>query len=114
MTESELLDRVERLTAPMAPLAESLGLQPCDGGFRVKETETHLIAVVRMLFNWRVARTPKADLMTYDRGWCYAGTGPASFIAAVLAAMAWDGADETEPEGWNKNVQTGEWREPEG
>jgi hypothetical protein len=95
-----------------ASLAEGMGLQPCDGGYRVKETETHYIEVVRMIYNWRLATTPKHSPMTYERGWCYAGTGPVSFTAAVLAAMAWDGADGTEPEGWNKNIQTGEWREP--
>lgn len=111
--ERELLERVAMLTEPMAPLAESLGLQPCDGGFRVKETETHYIEVVRMIYNWRLATTPKHSPMTYDRSWCYAGTGAPSFTAAVLAARAWDGADGTEPVGWNKNNQTGDWREPE-
>jgi hypothetical protein len=32
--------------------------------------------------------------------------------AAVLAVEAWDGSDDTGLEGWNKNNQTGEWREP--
>lgn len=82
-------------------------------GLRIKETETHRIFVIPMLYNWRIARSPKDNPMTYDRGWCYAGRGMASFVAAVLAAWAWDGADDTEPEGWNKNIQTGAWREPE-
>ena len=74
-------------------------LQPCDGGgFRVKETETHWVDVVPMIYNWRLARTPKDSPLTYDRGWCYYGTGTASFTAAVLAAMAWD-----------KNAFTGEY-----
>lgn len=93
-------------------LADQYGLTRCDGGYRVKETETHWVDVVRMIYNWRVARTPKDAPWRYDRGWCYAGTDPASFITAVLAALAWDGADSTEPAGWNKNIQTGEWREP--
>lgn len=87
-------------------------LQVMDGAFRVKETPTHWVDVVPMLYNYRVARTPKSSPMTYDRGWCYAGTGIDSFTAAVLAAHAWDGGDDTEPEGWNKNLQTHEWREP--
>lgn len=95
-----------------ALLAETYGLEPTDGGYRVKETATHYVDVTRMIYNWRVCRTPKDFPETYDRGWCYAGTGPTSFTAAVLAAMAWDGADDTEPAGWNKNVQTGEWRGP--
>jgi hypothetical protein len=89
----------------------ALDLTPVDGGLRVKETETHYIDVLRMIYNWRIARTPKDSPMTYDRGWCYAGTGDAALWRAVLAAAAWDGADDTEPEGWSKNIQTGEWRE---
>ena len=106
------LSDILRMADASADLAEEMGLQSCDGGYRVKETETHYIEVVRMIFNWRLATTPKHSPMTYDRGWCYAGTGLRSFMAAVLAAMAWDGADGSEPDGWNKNIQTGEWREP--
>jgi hypothetical protein len=87
-------------------------LVPCDGGFKVKETATHSVVVIRMIYNWRLATVPKSCPMSYDRGWCYAGTGPASLARAVLAAAVWDGSDDTEPEGWNKNIQTGEWREP--
>jgi len=85
-----------------------------DGGFRVKETPTHWVDVVRMIYNWRVARTPKDAPMTYDRHWCFAGTGWKSLVVAVLAATEWDGGDATDPPGWNKNGQTGEWREPAG
>jgi hypothetical protein len=94
-------------------LAAGMGLEHIDGGWRVKTAGTHYLDVMRQIWNWRLVTTPLDDPLGYDRGWCYAGTGPASFLAAVLAAMAWDGADGTEPEGWNKNVQTGEWREPE-
>jgi hypothetical protein len=90
------------------------GLTLTDGGFRVKETPWGYVDVVPMIYNWRVCRIPLNDPFSYDRGWCYAGTGPASFAAAVLAARAWDGGDDTEPAGWNKNVQTGEWRAPGG
>jgi len=83
---------------------------PVDGGFRVKETETHWVDVNRMIFNWRVARMPKAEERSYDRHWCFAGTGFPALVRAVQAAVEWDGGDRTEPEGWNKNGQTGEWR----
>ena len=89
----------------------ALQLTATDGGVRVKETGTHYIDVIRMIYNWRIARTPKSDPMCYDRGWCYAGTDYGSFTRAVLAAAEWDGADDTEPEGWSKNTQTGEWRD---
>lgn len=35
-------------------------------------------------------------------------------LTAVLAAADWDGGDDTEPVGWNKNGRTGEWRPPPG
>jgi hypothetical protein len=81
-------------------------------GWRVKETSAHFIDVLVQIYNYRIARTPKACPLTCDRYYCYAGKGPATLLAAVLAASAWDGGDDTEPPGWNKNGQTGEWREP--
>jgi hypothetical protein len=89
-------------------------LTSIDGGFRVKETDTHHLDVLAMLFNWRLCTTPKSCPLVYDRSWCYAGRGVDSLLAAVAAAAAWDGSDDTEPVGWNKNNQTGKWREPAG
>lgn len=86
---------------------------PIEGGWRVKETPTHYIDVLVQLYNWRVARTPKADPYCIDRFWCYSGTGMSTLMLALGAAWAWDGADDTEPEGWNKNGQTREWRAPD-
>lgn len=102
-----------RLTSELA--AAGLGELPWDGrvgGWLVKTTETHLVHVLPMVFSYRVATTPVDIPYVYDRHWCYVGLGPLSFTAAVLAAHAWDGADTTEPVGWNKNGQSGEWREP--
>jgi hypothetical protein len=81
-------------------------LQPREdgSGFRVKETETHWIEVLYMIWNWRIVRTPKCSPGTYDRGWCYFGTDLLTFAAAVLAASAWDGADDSEPAGYSKNA----------
>jgi hypothetical protein len=93
-------------------LAAGGELTPVDGGYRVKETATHFIEVYLQIYNWRLVTTPKSDPLCWSRGWCYAGTGVQSFTAAVMAAKAWDGSAGTEPEGWNKNLQTGEWREP--
>lgn len=74
------------------------------GGWRVKETATHYVEVIPMIYNWRIVRTPKASPLTYDRGWCYEGTGPETFSAVVLAAWAWDGGDDTEPAGYFKRA----------
>lgn len=82
-------------------------------GFRVKETDTHFIDLVPMLFNWRVHTVRKDDPLSWgERFWCYEGRDLVTFQRAVAAALAWDGADHTEPEGWNKNGQTQEWRAP--
>lgn len=85
---------------------------PVAGGFRVKETETAWIDVLRMIFNWRVANTLKSDPDSSRRHWCYAGTSLLTLIRAVGAVAEWDGADGSEPEGWNKNGQTDELRKP--
>lgn len=78
-------------------------------GFTVKETETHRIEVHRMLVNWRLARVPKGQVMPIpDRFWCYDGLGPVSLFTAVMSALVWDGADDTRPEGWSRDGQTGE------
>ncbi|WP_394621320.1 hypothetical protein JNUCC0626_20145 [Lentzea sp. JNUCC 0626] len=81
-------------------------------GLRVKQVGPHFIDVVRMAFNWRIVETYVANPLYYARYWCYAGTAHGTFLAAVLAAAVWDGAADTEPLSWNKNGQTGQWREP--
>jgi hypothetical protein len=83
-----------------------------DGGYRVKETGEHWVDVLRMFFSWRIVTTPKDCPEGYDRHWCYAGTSLLALIGTVGAAVDWDGANGTEPAGWNKNGQTEEWREP--
>lgn len=91
----ELLDNADYLT-------------PIDGGYRVKLSDDgrHHIDLLRMLFNWRVVATPVAHPDCYDRGWCYFGTGDQSFRKALLAALVWDGADDTAPAGYDKQVGT--------
>lgn len=84
-------------------------LTPIEGGYHVKDLpDGKCVDVLRMIFNWRVVRTNlKLDDGTHaslDRGWCYQGTGLESFLRAVGEALAWDGADDTEPEGWVKRA----------
>lgn len=88
-------------------LAESL--TPIDGGYRVRTSDDgrHYIDVLRMIYNWRVATTPVDEPMFIDRAWCYFGTGEQSFRKAVLAALAWDGSDDSEPVGYDKRAGSG-------
>lgn len=83
-----------------------------EAGILVKETDTHYIYVMRMAYNWRLhtIRKPLEPMSWSERFWCYEGLGQQTFLRAWLAANAWDGADNTEPAGWNKNGQTHEWR----
>jgi hypothetical protein len=106
------LARIEVLLVTSASPGEHLTV--IDGGWRVKMNDagTHYIDVFIMLFNYRIAATPTDNPYLVDRHWCYAGRGRDALLRCVLAAMAWDGAQDTEPEGWNKNGQTGEWRPP--
>lgn len=87
---------------------------PIDGGWRIKEndTGTHYIDVMVMAFNYRITLTPIAMPYVHDEYWCYAGRTQADLLRTVAAAYAWNGDPNTEPDGWNKNGQTKEWREP--
>lgn len=110
-TASPFMESAE--IAEMLTALAGTEVTPVDGGFRVKETDAHYVDVLRQIFNWRVTRSPKADPWCYDRHWCFAGTSFTTLFRAVQAAGEWDGGDRTDPEGWNKNGQTGEWRAPE-
>lgn len=106
-------DFEEELHALLKPISTTGELKICmiEGGWRIKQTQHHYIDVMRMMFNYRIVTTPVSFPMVYDRHWCYQGTDSRAFTHAVVAAAMWDGSDDTEPEGWNKNGQTGEWRE---
>ena len=87
------------------------GLQETEPGsvWRVKELPGgKYVEVACQIYNWRVCRTDGTD-WGYDRGWCFYGTGFGTFVNAVLAAMVWDGADDSAPPGWDKNAFTGEY-----
>ena len=99
----------EELLTALAAHATSAELVPIDGGFHVKELpDGRCVDVLRMMFNWRIVRTdqrlPNGEHMSMDRAWCYQGTGLDVFLKAVGEALAWDGADDTEPEGWIKRA----------
>lgn len=72
---------------------------------RVKTVGAYHIEVIPMMYNWRL-HTLLVDGEPYDwsvRFWCYEGRSHSALVAAVCAAMIWDGADDTEPVGWIKS-----------
>lgn len=88
-----------------------LDVQPIDGGFRCRTTDNGLyyIDVIEMIYSWRVVRTPVAAPMIYDRGYCYFGfkegaTKVTALLTALAAAVSWDGADDTDPVGFDKKI----------
>lgn len=78
-------------------LASRVSPRPDGTAWRVLETEDSFIEVMPMLFNDRLVVVPKVSPRTYGRFWCYPKGG-----SALLAALAWDGGDDTEPVGWIK------------
>lgn len=105
------VDFLRELLKPIATTGDlQIGL--VEGGWRIKRTDWHYIDVLRMLFSFRVVTTPINFPAVYDRHWCYNGNDAATLIRAVVAAAMWDGRDDTEPTGWNKNGQTKEFVEP--
>lgn len=91
---------------------KDLGVEvtPRWGGLHVKDLEDGLcVDVLRMIFTWRIVRSCYVEGSVdghggQDRAWDYAGTGLDTVRLAVRQALAWDGADKTEPEGWIKRV----------
>jgi hypothetical protein len=59
-----------------------------DNRWRVKETETHYIEILGMLFNFRIVTTPKRSPSIWDRGWCYQGNGVSSWLTVCLAGVS--------------------------
>lgn len=92
------------------------GVQVLPGvGWRVRTTPRCHIDVWAMAFgNLRIVET--RDDLSVGRGWCYAqgDRRPLEHLLGVIAAaLAWDGEEDTEPDGWIKEVGTGR-RRPEG
>jgi len=84
-----------------------------EGGWRIAEDDTWYYDVKRMLFNYRVVRTSKAEPWWHTPGYCYVGTEPIVMLLAMAAAKVWCDTQADEPLYWNKNVETGEYREDE-
>jgi hypothetical protein len=63
-----------------------------------------------MIHNSRVVLTPKHDPTGYDRFWCYTGNTLTDVLRVISLVVTWNDDVDSEPPGWNKNGQTGEWR----
>ena len=82
----------------------TIRLTPIEGGFHVKDLDNGLcVDLMLMIFNWRIVRSDQGHNF-HDRGWCYEGIGSETLLRAAGEAQLWDGADDTEPEGWIKRV----------
>lgn len=65
------------------------------------------VTIYQFIFNARVCIGP-IGASTYDDGYCYGHAAQ-----AVVRAAQWVTAGAAgEPDGWMKNLQTGEFREP--
>lgn len=92
------------------PAFEPAPVTPIDGGWRfgLNITADRYIDILVMFTGCRIVTTYVDMPLTWERGWCYYGNN--SLLRAVLSAMAWDGSHDTEPDGWDKNLQTGKYR----
>lgn len=90
-------------------------VETTESGIRVKVSDDgqHYIDVMTMMFNYRIVTTRVDMPEVYDRFWCYVGKDQQTLLRATAAALTWSGDDDTEPEGWDKNGQTGEFRRKE-
>lgn len=82
-------------------------LTPIDGGYHVRDSEDGLycIDIMRMLYNWRIVRSPKNEGISehrlVDGGWCFYGHGlddqgkertmATAQMRAAMVALVWDG-----------------------
>lgn len=106
------LDDVERSNLPDDPVQTATvlqdGMRNADAGRNIvweyRFPDGRVVTVVNMIYNMRVI---VGDGRMADAGWCYHKN-----IGTVLCAVAWVLEDcEGEPEGWFKNLQTGELRQ---
>lgn len=85
--------------------------------FNVKDTETHHVDIMPLIFTFAIVLTPKTDPMMYEDRWCYN-----SFETAHEAAKRWDASGwvsavrfpeepyKCEPQGWHRHPQSGRRR----
>lgn len=61
-------------------------------------------AICKLMYTWAIY----ADLTAWGYGdrWCFS-----SYAKALTALAEWDGADDTEPQGWHRHPDSGRRRE---
>jgi hypothetical protein len=74
------------------------------GQWRVRELpDGRAVDVLAMIHNARLVVTDVRGT-GYERAWCYSAMHPVlAVLAALGAAMEWDGSDDTTPDGWTKD-----------
>lgn len=60
------------------------------------------IAIVRMIWNWRIAEVEIPGYTYGPRYWCYRGTDTRVFLQAATALAEWKGDPQSEPQNWIK------------
>lgn len=78
-----------------------------EGSFVIAKTDEFVVEVTPMIFNWRVVvATPDQYQSTWEKGYCYFGTGLETLIRATIAAEEWAKGDPftTDPEGYDKRA----------
>lgn len=79
-------------------------ITPIDAGFRLQETETFIVEVRKMLFNWRlVVRRPETP-WAFEHGFCFFGTDLETLTRAVAAGLKWEDPLNTAPAGFDKQA----------
>lgn len=93
----------QQLSLYRSALARDAPIEVIDGGYRVAETETHHIDLIRAGLTWRVRETRKNG-NGHDRIWVYALAGLPGFAFAANAVLDWDGSPGTAPAGGTLQV----------
>jgi hypothetical protein len=81
------------------------------GILAAEDSESYYI-IRPMIFNYRLVKVPRSDISYCTAGFCYFGRGEVTLLRATAAAKLWAVEGGDEPRHWNKNVETGEVRQP--
>lgn len=75
------------------------------GEYVLVRTPEFVLDVRRMIFNWRLhAALPEMYGKTYERGYCYFGTGLGPLVRSLVAAEAWVDPFGTDPIGFDRKA----------